>query len=258
MDRLTKLASKLYPRWWRQRYGDEFAALLEDARPGPSGTLDILKGALIMQLASPSSWKPLVVCAALGTVIAVAATFLMTPLYASNAAISIRPPQDSAQAKVGTQSIDIVDALNGLSNKVLSRAALLNVIRTSNLYPEERNSMPFEDVLVKMKRDIRISAAPVIVQGRAVPAFELTFQHPDRAVAQKVVNTLVSGFIDENVRGRASGEASQMTLEVLDPASRPADPIFPNRLTIALAGLGAGTLLGGIVALLRRRKRQPA
>ena len=34
MNNLTKFASKLYPRWWHERYGDEFTALLEDARPG--------------------------------------------------------------------------------------------------------------------------------------------------------------------------------------------------------------------------------
>ena len=35
----------LYPRAWRERYGDEFAALLEDAGIGPRTILDVLLGA---------------------------------------------------------------------------------------------------------------------------------------------------------------------------------------------------------------------
>lgn len=40
---------RLYPLDWRKRYGAEFEALIEDARPGLGGAFDILKGALIMQ-----------------------------------------------------------------------------------------------------------------------------------------------------------------------------------------------------------------
>ncbi len=37
---------RLYPAAWRKRYGDEFAALLEDVRPTPLALLDVLLGAL--------------------------------------------------------------------------------------------------------------------------------------------------------------------------------------------------------------------
>lgn len=36
---------QLYPRAWRERYGDEFAALLEDCGVGPRTILDVLLGA---------------------------------------------------------------------------------------------------------------------------------------------------------------------------------------------------------------------
>ena len=36
---------RLYPRSWRDRYGDELAALLEDRPPGPSDALDLILGA---------------------------------------------------------------------------------------------------------------------------------------------------------------------------------------------------------------------
>jgi hypothetical protein len=46
----TKWQLRLYPRWWRDRYGDEFAALLDDLRDHPLSTLDILKGAMDVRL----------------------------------------------------------------------------------------------------------------------------------------------------------------------------------------------------------------
>ena len=62
---LLRILARLYPAAWRKRYGDEFEALIEDARPGLGGALDILKGALAMQF---TSWTPLRVLAAAKTV----------------------------------------------------------------------------------------------------------------------------------------------------------------------------------------------
>ena len=55
MSQLPHLVSRLYPLWWRKRYGDEFNALLDEARPGIGGVLDILKGALAMQFSNPGN-----------------------------------------------------------------------------------------------------------------------------------------------------------------------------------------------------------
>ena len=37
---------RLYPREWRERYGDELAAILEERPAGPSLVLDVIRGAL--------------------------------------------------------------------------------------------------------------------------------------------------------------------------------------------------------------------
>jgi hypothetical protein len=46
----SKWQLRLYPRWWRDRYGDEFAALLDDLRDDQPSTFDILKGAMDARL----------------------------------------------------------------------------------------------------------------------------------------------------------------------------------------------------------------
>jgi hypothetical protein len=154
---------------------------------------------------------------------------------------------------------DVVDVINQYSQNVMTRPKLANLVRTLDLYKAERNRMTTEDVLQLMKQNIRISAAPAIVEGRNVPAFGLSFRYPDKVAAQKVVNALVSGFIDENIRPREPGGVSP-TLQVLDAASLPTNPIFPIRKVFAMSGLGVGLALGGIAALVLRfrRKRQAA
>ena len=253
MYNLTKFASKLYPRWWRERYGDEFAALLDDARPGLGGTLDVLKGALTMQLSTFSAKRTLLIGAVAGLAIGLAVTFFLTPQYSSAAVVSIASRNPSASNR------DTVDAINELSQSVLSRPALLGLIRNLNLYVSERNKMPSEEVLEMMKRNIRISASPAVIGGRSVPAFELSFSYSDRVAAQKVVNALVSGFIDANVRSRTPEDPTGVTLEVKEVATS-GNPIPPARGPFALAGMAAGLLLSGLAALILhfRRKRQPA
>jgi len=50
MKKALRFAVRLYPAWWRRRYGAEFSALLEESRPGWGDVLDLLKGAISMQM----------------------------------------------------------------------------------------------------------------------------------------------------------------------------------------------------------------
>jgi len=52
MTRLMRLALRLYPRSWRQRYGAELEALIEDSQPGWRGAIDIARGGVAMRLRS--------------------------------------------------------------------------------------------------------------------------------------------------------------------------------------------------------------
>src|SRR5919107_1999671 len=50
MRPVIALLLRLYPRRWRARYGEEFAALLEERPLGPFDVADVLLGALDAQL----------------------------------------------------------------------------------------------------------------------------------------------------------------------------------------------------------------
>ncbi|MGE3344696.1 MAG: hypothetical protein AB7L71_14795, partial [Vicinamibacterales bacterium] len=45
-----RLIVRLYPRAWRQRYGDELEALIEDTGPGWRVAADVARGAAMMHL----------------------------------------------------------------------------------------------------------------------------------------------------------------------------------------------------------------
>ena len=47
---LTRILLALYPRSWRNQYGDEYCALLEDIGVNPSVALDAARAAFVLQL----------------------------------------------------------------------------------------------------------------------------------------------------------------------------------------------------------------
>ncbi len=48
---------RLYPSWWRERYGDEMAALLETRPPDVRARLDLVRGAFDAHLRNPEPWR---------------------------------------------------------------------------------------------------------------------------------------------------------------------------------------------------------
>jgi hypothetical protein len=50
MKLLIRFAAKLYPRSWRERYGAEFDALLDDIGANPRIALNVLTEAIDMQV----------------------------------------------------------------------------------------------------------------------------------------------------------------------------------------------------------------
>ena len=72
MKRLIRLAAKLYPKPWRERYGAEFDALLDDAGAGGRIAVDVLRGAVSMQA---QHWEKTAVGAALAMAIVATASW---------------------------------------------------------------------------------------------------------------------------------------------------------------------------------------
>ncbi len=140
---------------------------------------------------------------------------------------------------VSTAVLRSADArtLQSTITQVLSDDSLAAIIRKDNLFLRELNRGSMNDVVRKMRESIRVQRVPAGLVG---DAFQISFQYPDRFRAQQATLDLVARFTG----------APQSTTEILDPASDPGAPVFPNRAVIALFG----TIAGLAASLFRRPK----
>jgi uncharacterized protein involved in exopolysaccharide biosynthesis len=96
--------------------------------------------------------------------------------------------------------------INQMAQTVQSRANLINIIQSNNLYRTELQHKPLEDVIEQMRSSVRISQVENLqLSGREqYSAFRISFEYSNRMLAQKVTQELVRGFIDENIRALSS------------------------------------------------------
>lgn len=234
---------------------------------GLGGLLGIL--AAVARLRPRDGWK-LAASAAAGLVLATALSLLIPDRYTSTAVMRLTPPQVMEDPLAIPPTVSAAERLREMAPEILSRENLERIILKPHLdlYREERARKPLEQVVDDMrKRDLLIT--PV-----GVSAFRISFYYRDRYQAQMVVREFVTGFTEWNVlEARAKAQymtvmarqieehKAGMNLEVLDPASLPESPVFPNRGLIALVGVAAGLLACSLVLaeasphILRRTRR---
>jgi uncharacterized protein involved in exopolysaccharide biosynthesis len=177
--------------------------------------------------------------------------------------------------------------------EVLSRTSLSAIIQDPrlDLYPQQRLSVPLEDVIDDMRRDIRVSP-----ENQGYVSFQVAFTYSDRLKARETVQALVSRFFNWSIEhesrrsdeaetgtrqqierlesrvalleqrlgiGRSESKASEavlpegISLVALDRPSLPVRPVYPNRYHFMAVGFGAGIVLALVITMLRRRP-QPA
>jgi hypothetical protein len=204
--------------------------------------------------------------AAGGCILAAAASSLIPDRYISTAVMRITPPIAPKRWAAVHPSEAFEDHAHRIAAEIFSDASLEELMQrpSLNLYKEERSRKPIAEVARNMReRDVHFELIPPAV-------FQISFTHGDPLIAQAVVREFVTKTVrghwtQERNRGMAAGGELQYMIdhkigenvEVLDPASLPALPVWPNRLVIAAIGLGAGLLLG-LATLALRRPRDPA
>ncbi|MBM3788061.1 MAG: hypothetical protein FJW30_27255 [Acidobacteria bacterium] len=137
-----------------------------------------------------------------GIVISTVVAFLWPDTYVSSALIRISASQVPDRFVSSNINQVLAERLNSITQEVLSRSTLTNVIQTHDLYPKERRRLPMDDVIENMRTKIkigRIDIQPGTGQSR-VGAFPITFSYENRYVAQKVVADIVSKVMNENER----------------------------------------------------------
>jgi polysaccharide chain length determinant protein (PEP-CTERM system associated) len=154
----------------------------------------------------------------LGLVVSVVVAFLWPDTFVSTAVIRVVPAQVPERFVPSNVNSELGQLINSMTQQILSRGTLTNLINTYNLYPNERKRKPMEDVIEQMRKAVGVSGVRSLTRqvGREssmISAFEVGFSYSDRLLAQRVTADLVTRYIDENIRARAS--SSVLTTQFL-------------------------------------------
>ena len=149
------------------------------------------------------------------SIFSAAIAFVLPPVFRSTATILIEQqeiPQDLVRSTV-TSFAD--QRIQVISQRVMTRANLMQIIKKYDLYVEEQKKEPTEVIIDKMRDDIKMNTISADVvdprNGRptqATIAFTLSFDSKSPKLAQQVTNELVSLYLNENLKSR-----TQMAVE---------------------------------------------
>lgn len=136
----------------------------------------------------------------------------LPPIYESTSTILIEEqqiPPDFVRTLVTGLADQRIQSLN---QQILSRTRLLEIIRQFNLYPELRNKYTNEEIIEKMRKDIRVDLISAQVSdkkrgqqaqgGTVTIAFTVAYLGNNPEVVQRVNGMLVSLYLQENLKIR--------------------------------------------------------
>jgi len=207
MKRLAGFLIGIYPAAWRERYGDELRAVVEDMTPGWAPVFDLLKGAVRMRFKELTFPKLAAVLSLAGALTGLAISFLFTPQFVAKSVVEMKVIGDEGLA--ARLDSRLSEFIMHTRSEMLSRAALSTLIQATDLdlYTGERAIMPIEDVVDKMRENLKVSIAPANPQPSSVAIFSIDFTYPDRQKAEGVVKAVVTRIVESapakwNVRPR--------------------------------------------------------
>ncbi|PYM94898.1 MAG: hypothetical protein DME04_06510 [Candidatus Rokuibacteriota bacterium] len=125
-------------------------------------------------------------------------------IYRSAATVLVDRQQVPEAFVRSTVTSALETRLHTISQEVLSRTRLEALINRFGLYGEMRKKAQLEDVVQRMRNDIKLEIKSAELRGlrEATVAFTISYQGTDAATVSLVTNTLASFYIEENLRAR--------------------------------------------------------
>lgn len=147
---------------------------------------------------------PVAVIAVLLAAVAFATALLWPPTFRSTATILVEEqeiPQDLVRSTVTSYADQRIQVIG---QQVMTRANLLQIVDKYGLYPSKRAKWTNEELLERMRKDVKMNLMSADVAGgrRVTIAFTLSYESETPAQAQKVANELVTLYLNENLKIR--------------------------------------------------------
>ena len=138
----------------------------------------------------------------------------LPPVYRSTATILVQEQEIPPDLVRSTITSFADERIQVISQQVMTRAVLLQLVDKYGLYEKYRGRKTNEDLVELMRKDIKLTTVDANMSDRssgrrvnATIAFELSYDSPYPAQAQKVVDELVSLYLQENVKARQQSVA---------------------------------------------------
>lgn len=154
-------------------------------------------------------------------VISVLGAFLWPPTYRSMATILIEEQEVPPDLIRSTVTSFATQRIQTISQTVMTRANLMQIIEKYNLYADKRKRDTTEEILDRMRKDIKLDMINSDVidprSGRpsvATIAFTLAFEGANPEITQKVASELTSLYLNENLKTRT--EKATETVDFLN------------------------------------------
>jgi uncharacterized protein involved in exopolysaccharide biosynthesis len=135
--------------------------------------------------------------------------FLLPPLFLSKATILIEGQQIPQEYVRTTITSFVEERLQIITQRIMSRGKLMEVINRFDLYREMKDRYTTEEILETMRNDIKFKTISAEVKDRrtgqasvATIAFTLSYEGKNPATVQKVANVLTSLYLEENLKTR--------------------------------------------------------
>jgi polysaccharide chain length determinant protein (PEP-CTERM system associated) len=156
---------------------------------------------IVFRLLARRCWYILPV--AVGTVLAVVVVLYQIPnRYTSEATLFVVEQQVPQRYVTPTSTTELAEALPAMTQQVLSRRRLLQLVEEFDLYSKQRKALLPEEVDALVRQDIRIEAMAPTPGHRNSNAFKISFTTSKAILAQSVTSKLTSLFIQENLKTR--------------------------------------------------------
>ncbi|MGH9533427.1 MAG: GNVR domain-containing protein [Terriglobales bacterium] len=133
--------------------------------------------------------------------------------YRSQALVLVDQQQVPRQLVASNVAVTAAYQLQTLTQRILSRTKLRQLITQLDLYPRQRPRLTPDQVVARMRKDIQISPVTALGQPNRLTAFRIAYKAPSPQVAQRVVNELTTLFIDGSLQAQA--DQSQGTTSFL-------------------------------------------
>src|SRR5262245_36615757 len=139
-------------------------------------------------------------------VVAVSLITFMPSVYRSTTTILVDRQQVPESMVRPTVTSALETRLHTISQEILSRSRLDALIKQFNLYADLRQRVPLEEVIGRMRRDIKLELRSVQRNNNnpdgVTVAFDLSFDGRNPETVARVTNTLESFYIEENLKAR--------------------------------------------------------